>query len=296
MAEKNKRRRRLGDRKSGRKLRTIDPLSKFMPYIMPKRNDALNYYTDTFDVTNAEKICREEIKKGNTNFTLLHVILAAYVRTISQRPAVNRFISGHKIYARNCIEVMMTIKKKMSLDGEETCIKVYFDPEDTIEDVYRKFNAVVEENRIEEEEKSSFEKVNKILSSIPRLLCRMTIGFLRVLDYFGILPKFLLKVSPFHASLAITSMGSLGIRPVYHHIYNFGNIPLFIAYGAKQRENVINDEGNVEKRRFIEVKFVMDERICDGYYFASALKMLKRNFENPEALYQPPETVVEDIE
>ena len=295
MSEK-KRKRRLGDRKEGRKLRTIDPLTKFMPYIMPKRCDALNYFEDRFDIAEAEKLCREEVKKGNTNFSLLHVFLASYIRMVSQRPAVNRFVSGQKIYARNEIEVMMTVKKKMALDGEETCIKVYFEPTDTIEDVYRKFNETVVEAVGDREDKNSFEKVNKLLSLIPGLLCRWTVSFLNFLDYFGLLPRFLTKLSPFHASFAVTSMGSLGIRPIYHHIYNFGNIPVFLAYGAKQRENVLQEDGTVKKNKYIELKAVTDERICDGYYYASAFKMFKRLVENPEELENPPAQVFEDID
>lgn len=296
MSEQKKRRRRFGDRNDGRKLRTLDPLSKFTPYIMSRRSDSLNFFSERFDVSEAEKLCREEIKKGNQHFSVLHVMLAAYVRTISQRPALNRFISGQKIFSRNEIEVMMTVKKKMSLDGEETCIKVYFEPTDTIEDVYKKFNEVVSEAVAEKEDKSSFEKLNKVLSLIPGLLCRWTVKFLNLLDYFGFLPRSLTKLSPFHASMAITSMGSLGIRPIYHHIYDFGNIPIFIAYGSKQRECTIDEQGNITKNRYIEIKFVTDERICDGYNYASALKMLKKNFENPYQLYDPPEKVIEDID
>ena len=296
MSEAKKRRRRFGDRKEGRKLRTISPMLKFVPYIMPRRSDALNYFADKLDITEAEKICREQVKKGNKNFSLLHVILAAYVRTVSQKPALNRFVSGQKVYSRNNIEVVMTIKKKMTIDAEDTCIKVCFEPTDTIEDVYRKFNAVVEENVKESEDKSSFEKVNKILTFIPGLLCRWTVKCLNFLDYFGLLPKFLLKVSPFHGSMIITSMGSLGIKPVYHHIYDFGNLPLFISYGAKQSVNKIDDDGNVKKERYIDMKVVMDERICDGYYYASCFKMLKKLFEKPQCLYNPPENVFEDVD
>lgn len=295
MAEK-KRRRRFGDRKDGRKLRTINPMLKFMPYIMSKRSDSLNYFDDRLDIENAEKLCREEIKKGNVNFSLLHVIIAAYVRTVSQRPAINRFVSGQKIFARNNIEVVMTVKKEMTLESPDTCIKVYFEPTDTIEDIYRKFNEVVLANTQETDEKSSFEKVNKLLSLIPGLLCRWTVKFLNFLDYFGLLPRFLLKVSPFHGSMIITSMGSLGIRPIYHHIYNFGNLPIFIAYGAKQRECKLDVEGNIEKVRYIEMKVVTDERICDGFYYASAFKYLKKLVENPDCLYAPPERVIEDVD
>ncbi len=291
----NKRKRRLGDRKEGRKLRTLDPIKRAMPYIMPKRSDSQNFFTEKLDIAEAEKFCREQIKAGRKNFSLLHVIIAAYIRVVSQRPAINRFVSGQTIYARNNIEVLMTIKKKMTLDSEDACIKVIFEPTDTVYDVYDKFNKIVEENKGDGEGNAT-EDFAKILNYIPRFLLRFVIWFIKTLDYYGILPKFILDLSPFHGSMIITSLGSLGIRPIYHHIYDFGNLPVFVAYGAKQRGVKMNDEGEVVRYRYIEMKVTTDERICDGYYYASAFKMMKRIFENPSVLEYPPEQVVEDID
>lgn len=291
----NKRKRRLGDRKEGRKLRTLDPIKRAMPYIMPKRSDSQNFFTEKLDIAEAEKFCREQIKAGRKNFSLLHVIIAAYIRVVSQRPAINRFVSGQTIYARNNIEVLMTIKKKMTLESEDACIKVVFEPTDTVYDVYDKFNKIVEENKGDGEGNAT-EDFAKILNYIPRFLLRFVIWFIKTLDYYGILPKFILDLSPFHGSMIITSLGSLGIRPIYHHIYDFGNLPVFVAYGAKQRGVKMNDEGEVVRYRYIEMKVTTDERICDGYYYASAFKMMKRIFENPSVLEYPPEQVVEDID
>ena len=290
-----KRRRRFGDRKDGRKLRTLDPIFRVMPYIMPRRSDAQNTYSDTFDITKTESFCREKVKEGYKNFTVLHVFIAAYVRAISQRPAGNRFVSGQKIYARNNIEVVMAIKKKMAIDGAETCIKVEFEPTDTVDEVYRKFNKVVMEN-IAEGSESKVDSAAKILNYIPGLLLRWTVKFLNFLDYFGLLPRKLTKLSPFHGSMIITSMGSLGIKPIYHHIYDFGNLPVFFAYGGKRTEISLDKDGNVVKKRCIDVKAVTDERICDGFYYASAFKIMKKCFENPEILNEPPEEVFEDID
>ena len=66
-----KRRRRFGDRKDGRKLRTLDPIFRVMPYIMARRSDAQNTYSDTFDVSKTEAFCREKVKEGYKNFTEL---------------------------------------------------------------------------------------------------------------------------------------------------------------------------------------------------------------------------------
>lgn len=290
-----KRRRRLGDRNDGRKLRTIAPMQRIMPYVMAKRSDAQNTYADSFDITKVDPFCRAQVKEGRTNFGLLHIILAAYVRMLSQRPAVNRFISGQKIYSRNEIEIVMTIKKNMSLDGSDTCIKVVFEPTDTVYDVYEKFNSVVQQN-VGNDDESGFDTLARVINYIPGLLLRWTVKLLFFFDYFGLLPRALTKLSPFHGSMIITSMGSLGIKPIYHHIYDFGNLPVFLAYGTKRTSNVIEKDGTITRKRYVDLKAVTDERICDGYYFASAFKLLKRYVENPELLTVPPEEVFEDID
>ena len=293
---RKKRRRRFGDRPDGRKLRNIPAMLRFMPYIMPKRSDALNYYADSFDFTDVEAYCRSKVKDGMSDFSFLHIMIAAYVRTVAMRPAIHRFVSGQKIYSReDDISVVMTIKRSMKLTAEDTCIKVHFTPEDTIDDVYRKFDAVVQANKVENEV-NSFDKLNRLLLKIPGLLCRWTVKFLNFLDYFGLLPKKILELSPFHGSMIITSMGSLGIKPIYHHIYDFGNLPIFISYGAKRSAISMDKEGNVKKRKYIDIKVVMDERVCDGYYYASALKCIKRFVENPVLLETPPEKVERDVD
>ena len=288
-----KRKKRWGDRKEGRKLRTIPPMNMFMPYIMPKRSDAQNYFEDVIDITNVEKYLDEKHHEGYTDMTLLHVILAAYVRIVSERPGVNRFIAGQRIYARKNLECVMTIKKEMSLESPDTCIKVEFDPRDDIYNVYKKFRTVVKKAITET---TNFDDTARILTKIPRFILRGVVGFLRFLDYHGWLPKALLNVSPFHGSMIITSMGSLGIPAIYHHIYDFGTLPVFISYGSIFTADAIKRDGTRERHHFVTLKVVTDERICDGYYYASAFKRLKRYLLRPEILDKAPEKIVEDVD
>jgi hypothetical protein len=223
-------------------------------------------------------------------------MLAAYVRAISQRPGINRFISGQKIFARNSITIVMTVKKELSLNAPETVVKVDFEPGDTVDEVYEKFNSTVKAAIESMDKPTAVDSVAKVLSFIPGVLLRWTIKFLNALDYWGWLPKFLLNLSPFHGTMVITSMGSLGINPIYHHIYDFGNLPVFISYGTKKTVYEYDRKGNLEKRRYVDIKAVTDERICDGHYFASAFKLYKKFIEHPDALENPPECVVEDID
>lgn len=288
-----KRKRRFGDRSDGRKIRTLDPLNTVACYIMGKRNDANNLFTISLDIENVEKYVKQKRAAGLKGYGILHVILAAYVRTVSQRPGINRFISGQKIFARNNIEVMMAVKKELKLNAEETIIKCEFSPENTPEDVYRIFLEELEKSRADEE--SSFDGAARIINYIPGVLLKFTIWLLNLIDYFGLLPKVLLKISPFHGSFFITSMGSLGIPPVYHHLYNFGNVPIFCSYGAKYIKNELQADGTVQSRKMIDLKIVTDERICDGHYYASSFKKMMEYLNHPERLDEP-FTVVEDID
>ncbi len=290
-----KRKRRFGDRSDGYRLKNIDPIIKLMPFIMRYRSDAMNMFSSSVNITAAEEYIREKHAEGYEHFGLVHLIIAAYVRTVSQRPAINRFVSGQQVFARNKIEIAITIKKEMSLSSPETCIKMIFEPDATPVDIYNEFDRQVQEYRKQQAE-SDFDKTARILNYIPRFVLKFAIFLLRVLDYFAILPKFLLKVSPFHASMVITSMGSLGIPPIFHHIYDFGNVPLFVAFGKRRKAYELNAEGQVEEKIYSDMCVVTDERICDGYYYASAFKMLQRLMRNPKKMDVPPEEIIEDVD
>lgn len=286
--------RRFGDRKDGRRIRSLAPYSTISPYIMVSRNDAQNFLADKFETAEADRYVLQKRRNGLEGFGIMHVILAAYVRTASQRPYINRFISGQKIYARRHIEVNMVVKKKLCADETDTVIKVIFQPDDTAEDVYRRFKETIA--RAFREDENEFDGTARLLDYIPGPVKKFAFWFLKLLDYFDLLPFALLRVSPFHGSLFITSMGSLGIPPIYHHLYNFGNVPLFLAFGAKRSENQIDDQGRVVKKKYIDYTFVTDERICDGFYFASGLKLFRTYLANPSVLDNPPLQVNRDIE
>jgi hypothetical protein len=96
--------------------------------------------------------------------------------------------------------------------------------------------------------------------------------------------------------MIITDLGSIGLSPMYHHLYNFGNMPVFIALGAKRKTVELKADGSTVERKYVDYRLTMDERISDGFYFSQVLKLFKSIMHNPQVLEEPPETVVEDIE
>jgi len=286
--------RQFGDRNDGRRLRTLSPIFAVSPYLMKTRNTSQNYIADEIEITEMERYIVEKRKAGLKNFGILHVLLAGYIRACARYPGLNRFIAGQKIFARGReIEVNMTIKKTMSTDSPDTVIKVTFDPADTADMVYEKFNAKVQEVK-DAPLDSGFDNLAKVFNWIPGLLLKFFVALLQTMDYFGLLPRFLTKLSPFHGSLYITSMASLGIPPIYHHLYDFGNVPVFVSFGKKRREFETQRDGSVVRKKYIDWNIVTDERIVDGFYYASAIRYLHGLYADPWQLDQPPEEVIRD--
>lgn len=289
------RKRRFGDRKDGRLLRSLDPLSRVSSYIMVNRNGASNFFVDTVDIDEIERYIRHKRKdEGLAGFGIMHVLVAAYVRGLSQKPAVNRFISGQKVYARNNIEVNLAVKLEMKSTSTETIIKIRPERDATATDIYNLFQKEIEFARSNQD--SSFDDTARILSHIPGLFLKFSVWFLKLLDYFGLLPKSLTDLSPFHGSMFITSMGSLGIPPIFHHLYDFGNVPVFMSFGPKQRKVEVQPDGQMIEKRFISYTAVTDERICDGFYYSTAFKQLKSVLRNPFQLDEKPKQIFYDVD
>lgn len=285
---------RSGDRSDGRLIHSLSGFYKFIPYIMKDRSDSQNFYEQAFEISAADHWFKEQRAAGYKGMGMLHLFIAAYIRCISQLPGLNRFVVGRKIYARDNIEVVMAVKRGMSAGSAETTIKVEFDPNDTVYDVYNKMNSAINDVKTSEKTDETTNFADK-LSKLPRFLVRFIVWLIGVADYFGLLPKKLLDLSPFHGSMIITDLGSLGIGPVYHHIYNFGTLPVFISFGAKRHAYELDQRGTVVERKYVDTKFALDERIVDGYYYASVFKLMNLLIQNPSELEIPPEIVKEDI-
>ena len=261
---------------------------------MPTRNDASKLYEEIMEVTVVDRRLRQLRVAGYKGIGMLHFLIAAYIRLISMLPGLNRFVVGRRIYARHDICVVMTVKRALAIDATETTIKVYFEPTDTIFDVYRKMNEKIEEIKASDENNNT-EAVAEAICRLPRILLRLVIQILRIMDYFGWLPESLTDASPFHGSMIITDLGSLRIGPVFHHIYNFGTLPAFIAFGAKHHVYELDRHGNMVDRKYVDLKFTLDERTVDGHYWAQAFQAWRYLFQHPEILEAPPTRVVEDV-
>ncbi len=285
---------RSGDRREGRRLRGLNPWRAVMPYFLRRRSEALSTLADSVEVSAIERWLLEKRAEGWAGLGFLHLLVAAYVRTVSMRPAINRFIAGRHVYARNEIEVILTVKRSSSSDASETAVKVAFSPTDTVFDVYRRMSEAVDGVKADVIV-STPERVASTLSRLPRPFLRLAAAVLRLMDFFDWLPRSWIEESPFHGSLLVVDMGSLGTMPVAAAIPEFGDIPCAVSFGAKRKVREPGEDDRLAERHYVDYRFICDGRIADSYYFASALKCLKYFMKNPAHLELPPETIEDDI-
>ena len=278
----------FGRRPDGRRLKKQDPIMQITPYLMPMRCDAQVFLEHKADY---EKLSRYIVKKSQEGekITFMQILVAAYVRAISNNPEANRFIFNKQYYARNNCSVSYTVlKDPQNTDSNETTVRILFDLTDTIFDVRDRMNAAVEQSRATEDGDFVIRLARAVLS-IPGL-ATLIVAVVKLLDRYGIAPKVLIRELPFYSGMFITNNGSIGLHHPFHHIYNFGDVSLFIGMGSILKEATVED-GKARMKRWLPLGMTADERVCSGAHYAAFFFDVLRLLEHPEELENPPEKV-----
>lgn len=276
-------------RADGKRIKNVDPMYTVASYVMDKRYDAQNMIELDIPVSPMQDYINS---KRNENIIISHLalILAAYVRTVAEFPALNRFIVNKKVYARNELAVGMVVLKPECEDG--TMNKIYFEPEDDIFTVQKKLVNYIEVNR-KSGPTNSTDKVAAALLRIPGL-ANIGVGIFKLMDRYGLLPRAIINASPFHTSMSISNLGSIRTNHIFHHCYNFGTTGVFITIG-NQREVPRRQNNDIIFERCIPLGVVMDERICSGLYYSKAFHKMKSYLKNPSLLEGAPLCVQREI-
>lgn len=275
-------------RSDGYRVLSTDPIYQIVPHIMPKRYDASNSIKVDIDLEPIQNYIRECRKKG-ISVSHMSVIIAGYLRIVSQNPYLNRFVMNKKIYSRNhfCVS-FVTLTPGSETD---TVSKLYFNLDDTLPVVNEKIAAAIERAK-NHGGPNSMDKLIAKLCRTPFLLT-FSIGFLKLLDRFFTLPFSIVDASPFHTSLFVTNLASIRTNTIYHHLYEFGTTGVFVSMGQPMKKLRPNGE-TFEEKKVMELGIVTDERIANGHYYGRCFKELSKYYKNPALLETPPESVVSD--
>ncbi len=283
----------FGFRPDGKKVKDIDPIQRIIPHIMPTRNDAQNMTEYNCPCEPLDAFIIEQSDKG-VIYSYMHMIIAAMVRVYARFPRLNRFVINGRIFQHNEIQVSFVVKKNLSPDAPDALVKLNFTGMETLQEVKQKIDDAIEANN-NIEANNGTDKIARILTMTPNFLIKLSVGFIKLLDKHGMLPKAIINVSPFHTSLFITNLKSIKGPSIFHHLYNFGTTGIFMAMGKESEVPVVNADGKIVVGKRMPVQIVTDERFCDGFYFVSAMKFWERLLKNPTQMMVPPEALSEDV-
>lgn len=278
----------FGKRTDGRRLKRISPFFLLMPHIMKRRSDSQVFYSQEISLAPLDEYIAKKEAEG-IKVSYMSIIYASLVRIVAEKPLLNRFVMNGRVYARNSIDISLAIKKGLSETAEETTLKLHFNGSENIFDIKDRLEKVILENK-EATAENSTDKMAKALAYVPSWFIKLFVNFVMFLDRHDLLPKAIIELSPFHTTAFLTNVGSLGIDSIYHHLYDFGTTGVFLAMG-KKKKSLVSVDDNLEEEKIISLRWVLDERICDGYYYANALKLFNKYMKKPELL----ETNIEPV-
>ena len=268
-------------RPDGKRVKGLPPIVAAIPYIMPKRYDAQNTITEYIDEDVIRDYLRSKRREGK-RISHMALLIAAYYKATLLNPKINYFVVNRKIYERNHFCVSFAMLKQLP-DGspDETTVKLYIEPTDTLFTIEEKMQKLIEENSVTEN-KNSTDKFASFMLSIPGLP-RFVLWLARLLDNISLLPRFIVDLSPFHTSMFITNLASIKTSYIHHHCYDFGTTSVFICMGLPVADFLSGDYS----KKIMPLGVVMDERICTGYEFALFKSDFRRFLKKPESLECP---------
>jgi hypothetical protein len=280
-----------GKRTDGDPIRDEAPVRQLMPYLMPTRNESVVYFEQVVDLSRTlpflgqlgpspDQSVTAAAALSGKQVNLFHLILAAVVRILCERPQLNRFVVGSRLYQRRHIELSFAIKKERSDRGELTTTKLRFTPEDSLSQIAEKCRAAVEGRRSGPPSQS--EREVALITRLPGFLIRLLLYFQRLLDGWNLLPAALIEPDPLYASMFLANLGSIGLESAYHHLYEYGTVSLFLVVGRMEpKTGAPAAPETTDAAQQVRFKFSFDERITDGYYCARSLERFRVLVEDP---------------
>lgn len=274
----------LWSRPDGTPLRGLPVLRHVMPLLMPARAEAIVMFEQELELTGTLRFLAAEEAAGRP-CSLFQIVLCALARTLHERPALHRFVAGRRLWQRTRCELSFAVKKSMEERAPITTVKVAFEPGDDLARVGERVRAAIGEGRGARDTAS--EQEMKLVALLPRFVLAQLFALHRALDRWNLIPAAMIRPDPLYASAFLANLGSLGIDAAYHHLFEYGTIPLFATLGRVRRVHELQADGSVRARDVVTLRYTYDERIGDGFTAAMGLRRFAELVEDPAQLVGP---------
>jgi len=270
-----------GERPDGELIRGLHPYRRLMTHIMQGRNESIVFY-DTYAKADA---LLEYIEEANQHFhvDVTHCLVAAAAIGLSENPRMNRFVVGRRLYQRRERQVTFSMKrKKLGRDAKLAAVKMTMRDGETFRELCERVNAKIQVER--SDAKTYADKELDLLNKLPRSALDVAVKALKVADHYNLIPKSFLDGDGMYTSMFIANLGSVGMEPGFHHLYEWGNCPLFMMAGKIEKRPVVVDD-KVVVQRVLPIRWSYDERIDDGLNSRFGIEAVNRALENPREYF-----------
>ena len=250
---------------------------KLLLYIMPSKVHSTVYYEET--IVADELIAYLEKARLKFDATMTHVLVAATARALRKNQNMNRFVAGHRLYQRDGVWVTFSMKrKKLDKAAKLATVKLETFGDESFEELSRRIDGEIS---VQRSEQITYEdRELGLLSKLPRPILRLCVTLGRCANYFNLLPGDFIEKDGMFTSAFIANLGSLGMKPGYHHLFEWGNCPIFIVAGEIE-QRVVPIDGKPMVRHVLPLKITYDERIDDGLTAKGAIESIVETLSNP---------------
>lgn len=256
---------------------------RLMFHIMPSKAESVVYF-DAW--VNAEKLLPYvEAARLAFDANLTHCVVAATGLCLARAPRINRFTSGQRLYARRGRHITFSMKRGKEPDGaisrasELGTIKIEVKDGEDFPALCARINADIRLQRSGAE--TATDKEYRLFDLLPQPALRAAARLIKALDQVNLLPAFFIEGDGMFSSVFVANLGSIRMDAGYHHLYEYGNTPIFIMVGqVAERPAVVG--GAVVAQPQLHLRFTFDERIDDGLNARHAMDALVEALEDPE--------------
>ncbi len=264
----------FGDRRDGKKVRDIHGMQNILTDFKPHRRDSAVYMNVDIDVTEFVKYM-DKLKKTNPRLTYYHGLVDVMAKTLYSKPFMNRFVQNRTMYMHNSVSLGSTIKEEFEDKSVECLMIIDVKPNDTLLDVSTKVADKVD--KIRAKEQAGIDGIADFIGKLPLFLRVPVTGFLKWLDKHGWLPKSIIDDNLYYSSAILSNLGTFKTNGIYHNLTDFGTASSLITFGEIKKD---------EKSDKYMMNFgaTIDERIADGFYFCTTLKLIEYIFANPDLM------------
>lgn len=254
------------------------PFRRLMFFVMPTRSESVVFYQEQIRAEKLEAYL--EKAKGAFQGNVTHVGVAAANMGLASMPRLNRFVVGRRLYQRDGRWITFSMKRdRKDTKAQLAVVKLRMQDDETFAGFCGRVNDKIGENR--SGKKTYADKEFSLFNALPRLVLRAAVPLIRGLDYYNLLPNAFIEGDGMYTSTFMANLGSMKMDAGFHHLYEWGNCPIFVMVGAVHDAAIVED-GEVVAARVMNLRFTYDERIEDGLAARQGFDIMLDVLEDPE--------------